>query len=125
MAIINSRPLSSANLNDPVSEPPVTPNQLLTMKPEPTSPPPGHFVQEDVYARKRWRRTQYLSEQFWHKWKKEYFLALNRRVKWKKPRRNIQVGDIAIVKDEQLLRCHWKIAKVLECALEMMDWFDE
>lgn len=64
MAIVNSRPLTVDNLNDPNSLAPLTPNNLLTMKSVPALPPPGRFIREDIYARKRWRHVQYLAEQF-------------------------------------------------------------
>ena len=35
-------------------------------------PLPGKFVKEDLYARKRWQRVQYLAEEFWSRWCKEY-----------------------------------------------------
>ena len=62
IAIINNRPLTQQCLNDPKSLEPLTPNHLLTMKTKILPPPPGNFVPEDVYARKRWRRVQYLAE---------------------------------------------------------------
>ena len=64
MSIVNSRPLTTNTINDPKSVEPLTPNHLLTMKSIVPLPPPGKFVREDLYARKRWRRVQYLSEQF-------------------------------------------------------------
>lgn len=94
MAIINSRPLSAVSDNK-VDEP-LTPNHLITMKSAIPLPPPGKFVKEDMYARKRWRRVQYLTEQFWSRWKKEYLLNLNQRQKWISPRRNVQVGDVVL-----------------------------
>jgi len=80
MAVINSRPLVAMS-SDP-SEEPLTPNHLITMKAAAPLPPPGHFVKEDIYARKRWRRVQYLTEQFWNRWRKEYVLSLNERSDW-------------------------------------------
>ncbi|XP_006820438.1 uncharacterized protein LOC102805352 [Saccoglossus kowalevskii] len=62
MAIVNSRPLTVEMLNDPTSPEPLTPNHLLTMKTSLALPPPGKFVKEDLYIRKRWRRVQYLAE---------------------------------------------------------------
>jgi len=53
MVIVNSRPLSVDNLNDPNSLAPLTPNKLLAMKSIPALPPPGRIVREDIYARKR------------------------------------------------------------------------
>lgn len=65
MSIVNSRPLAVDSINDPKSLEPLTPNHLLTMKSSVPLPPPGEFIKEDLYARKRWRRVQYLAEQFW------------------------------------------------------------
>lgn len=63
MSIVNSRPLSPSNLNDPCSEPPVTPNHELTMKPYQAQSPDGNFIKEDIYPRKK--MVQYsLQEQF-------------------------------------------------------------
>ena len=75
--IINNRPLTQQCLNDPKRLEPLTPNHLLTMKTKILPPPPGNFVCEDVYARKRWRWVQYLAQQFWSRWRKEYLLDMN------------------------------------------------
>lgn len=86
MAIVNSRPLTVSNINDPTSMEPLTPNHLLTMKSSIPVPPPGEFIREDLYARKRWRRVQYLAEQFWSRWRKEYLANITLRQRWHTPR---------------------------------------
>ena len=63
-AIINSRPLSVDNLNDPKKPSLLTPNHLLTMKTKVVLPPPGSFQSADLYCRKRWRRVQHLANEF-------------------------------------------------------------
>ncbi|XP_073732301.1 uncharacterized protein [Misgurnus anguillicaudatus] len=113
MSIINNRPLTVDTISDPKSLEPLTPNHLLTMKSSVPLPPPGVFVKEDLYTRKRWRQVQYLCEQFWSRWKKEYLSTISLRQRWHTPKRNIQVGDIVIVKDE-VPRNEWKLARVLE-----------
>ena len=92
MAIINSRPLSVEHLNDPTSPEPLTPNHILTMKSSIILPPPGQFCKEDLYLCKRWRRVQFLANEFWQRWKREYLLNLQQRQKWQKPTRNSQVN---------------------------------
>lgn len=111
MAIINSRPLTPANLNDPQAEAPLTPNHLLTMKSTVPLPPPGSFSKEDMYTRKAWRRVQYLLEQFWARWRKEYLLNLQRRQKWAKPQRSLQVGDVVLLTTDAP-RMKWPLAMV-------------
>ncbi|KAK7933319.1 hypothetical protein WMY93_004215 [Mugilogobius chulae] len=118
MSIINGRPLSVDGINDPKSPEPLTPNHLILMKSKVALPPPGKFVKEDVYARKRWRRVQYLTEQFWSRWKKEYLLNISTRQKWHVPRRNVKVNDIVIIKDEMLQRSQWQLGRVVEAPEE-------
>lgn len=114
MAVINSRPLTTDQLCDPSNPEPLTPNHILTMKSTIISPPPGRFVKEDLYLRKRWRRVQLLANTFWTRWKKEYLLNLQSRQKWTKEHRNAKVDDIVLLKDEITPRSQWKLAKIAE-----------
>ena len=113
-AIVNSRPLALNDMSSTDSPEPLTPNHLLTMKSKVLMPPPGNFVKEDLYLRKRWRRVQHLANEFWDRWRKEFLQALQLRKKWVKPKRNLQVGDIIMVKDENIPRNAWKLARVEE-----------
>lgn len=113
-AIVNSRPLTVNNLNDPMSLSPLTPNHLLTLKTKIVLPPPGVFNHADQYCKKRWRRVQHLANEFWTRWKKEYLAILQQRQKWTRPRRNMCVGDIVIIQDDgDLSRNKWQLARVI------------
>ena len=101
-------------LNDSSSPEPLKSNHILTMKSTIISPPPGKFVKEDLYIRKRWRRVQLLANNFWSRWKKEYLLNLQNRQRWTKDRRNAQVNDIVLLKDDGIPRNKWKLAKVMQ-----------
>ncbi|XP_076858013.1 uncharacterized protein LOC143512031 [Brachyhypopomus gauderio] len=114
MAIVNSRPLTVDNLSDPNSLEPLTPNHLLTQKSDRALPPPGEFVREDIYGKKRWRHVQYLAEQFWSRWRKEYLTTIATRQRWHSPKRNMQTGDIVLIKDDDLPRCEWRLGRVSE-----------
>ncbi|XP_067275875.1 uncharacterized protein [Pseudorasbora parva] len=118
MAIVNSRPLTVDNLNDPKSPEPLTPNHLLTLKTTQALPPPGKFIREDMYARKRWRHVQYLAEQFWGRWQKEYVSNIATRQCWLTPRRNMQVGDIVLEKADDLPRNEWRLAEVIKTVVD-------
>ncbi|XP_032363653.1 uncharacterized protein LOC116677092 [Etheostoma spectabile] len=91
MSIVNSRPLTVDNLNSPDSLEPLTPNHLIHMKSSTALPPPGTFPREDLYGVKRWRRVQYLAEQFWSRWKREYLHNITVRQRWHSPMRNLLV----------------------------------
>lgn len=111
-AIINNRPLSVDTINDPLSPNPLTPNHLLTIKSKIILPPPGNFQCNDLYSRKRWRRVQHLVNKFWSRWKVEFLLNLQIRQKWTAPKRNMSVGDIVILKDDNLPRSKWRLGPV-------------
>lgn len=75
---------------------PITPNHLILMKSKIVLTPPGNFLKEDMYATKRWRRVQYLIEQ------------------WHIPRRNLEINDIVIIKEDMLPRNQWQLGRVVE-----------
>lgn len=115
MTIVNSRPLTVENIADPTGPEPLTPNQLLTMKFGVIAPsPPGVFEKEDLYARKRWSKVQYLTEQFWICWRKKYFASLQVRQKWNYQQPNVGVGDIVLLKEDGFGRGQWRLARVVE-----------
>ena len=110
--VINSRPLTVENLSDPESPEPITPNHLLTSKTEVVLPPPGSFERLDLYSRKRWRRVQFLANQFWTRWRKEYSSLCQYRRKWNTPQRDSREGDIVLLQDDDLPRNQWPLARV-------------
>ena len=113
--VVNSRPLTfvdSSNGNDCGEA--LSPSQLLTLKSKVVLPPPGNFMKEDVYSRKRWRRVQFLANQFWCKWRREYLPLLQQRSKWTRTEKNLKMGDIVLVVDDLLPRCKWSYGLILE-----------
>lgn len=113
-AIVNCRPLTTDNLNDPNATEPLTPNHLLTLKSKVILPPPGKFQRTDLYARKRWRRVQYLADIFWSRWRKEFLQNLQVRSKWTSEKRNMKVGDIVLIKDDNMPRNEWHLGRITE-----------
>ena len=112
-AIVNSRPLTYNSTTD-VSSEPLTPMQLLTLKSKEVFPPPGAFVKEDLYCRKRWRKVQYLATQFWRRWISEFIPTLQERKKWQGTEHNLKQGDIVLLVDENSERCRWPKGIVIE-----------
>ena len=111
--IVNSRPLTYETLGDPQSPLPLSPMNLLSLKSKIVTQPPGEFDNDaNLYCRKYWKRVQYLTNQFWLRWKKEYLVTLQERVKWKKPCRNTKVGDIVLLIEGGMFRNNWGMAIV-------------
>ncbi|XP_066935299.1 uncharacterized protein [Clytia hemisphaerica] len=110
-ATINSRPLTVECINDPTSLTPISPSNILTMKSSVVMPPPGHFVKEDVFCRRRWRRVQHIANEFWSRWRKEYLTNLQARSKWCNARRDLTIGDVVLMKEDTNRNC-WKLVLV-------------
>ena len=102
--IINSRPITCESIGDVNSIIPLSPKQLLSSKTRVVIPPPGTFQKEDMYCRKQWRRVQDLSNELWTRWRKEVFATLQTRQKRNQTKRNFEVGDIVLVRDDVTTR---------------------
>ena len=57
---------------------------------------------------------QYLSDQFWKRWVREYLVLLQERQKWFFPSRNVQVDDVVLVVDSSAPRGSWVLGRVTE-----------
>lgn len=113
MATVNSRPLSTNNLNDP-TEVVLTPNHLITMKPRTTAPAPGVFDAEEIYGRKMWRKVQQFGDEFWKQWKAGYLSNITKRQRWTDKRPNLQKGDLVLLMEDNQPRNQWQTAVVEE-----------
>ena len=111
-SIINSRPLVPV-LFDAKSDSPLTPNHLLLFRDNPNLPP-GLFDENDCYARRRWAQIQYLSNQFWRRWLKEFLPNLNNRQKWFQASKNFEVGDIVLLAEDLQQRSKWVLGRIVK-----------
>ena len=108
-AIVNSRPLV------PVSYDQEFPEMLcpatLTHKSE--TDMEQQQIQLDVkdLYRSQWKRVQHLVDAFWLKWKREFLQTLQPRKKWFNEKNNLQIGDVVLMRDNDVERTSWPIAK--------------
>lgn len=111
-SILNDRPITRLS-EDPNDLEALTPNHLLLLKGKPVLPP-GLFNKRDIYARRRWKQTQYISDLFWKRWIREYLPLLQERQKWNQEKRNFVPGDLVMVADSTAPRGSWMLGRVLE-----------
>ena len=64
--------------------------------------------------RTRYLLVQSITEQFWRVWTKVYFPTLLRRSKWHHEKRNLQVGDVCLLRDSNAVRGEWRLCRVNE-----------
>ena len=63
----------------------------------------------------RFLLVQAITEQFWRNWMKLFFPSLVVRQRWHIEKRNLRKGDICVVRDSNMLRGEWRIARVTDC----------
>ena len=64
--------------------------------------------------RRRWRQVQYLADQFWLRWRKEYLQTLQIRQKWPDVEPNFTVDNLVLVSDENSTRGKWSLGRVVQ-----------
>ncbi|XP_045128203.1 uncharacterized protein LOC123514382 [Portunus trituberculatus] len=109
--VINGRPLTPSS-NDPNDLEALTPRHLLRMNSNsfPTEDKP---TLGDTY-RRRWKHAQYMADQFWKRWTREYLPTLRKRQGTFKSGHNLQRGDMVIIAEPSLPRNKWLLGLVIE-----------
>lgn len=108
-AIVNARPLVPIS-SDSAAPFLLSPAMLLTQK-QSLAAPPGDFTGKDL-LKYQWRQVQALANEFWSRWRNEYISTLHSRRKWHRTHRNLQTGDIVLLKQSQAPRNQWPMAMV-------------
>ena len=108
--VLNSRPLIyvSSDAGDPAA---LTPNHLLLGRDAPCLPP-GVHSDERLNVKRRWKQAQLIVEHFWKRWSREYVPTLMRREKWNRDTRQLTVGDVVLVAEDNAPRGRWPIGWV-------------
>ena len=109
---LNSRPLTSLS-DDPDDVQVLTSNHFLIGKMVKHFNN-NEFSSRDINSRKRWRSVQALANMFWVRFIKEYLPTLQERKKWNKVNRNFIVNDIVLVKNENVPRSFWPLARIID-----------
>ena len=113
-AIVNSRPLVPVS-TDPTMPEILTPSTLLTQKSSTLKAIPGEFTATDLCKHnKQWRPVQHLANLLWSKWRKELLPTLQPRRKWREEVRNLEAGDLVLLRTKDVARNEWPLARVIK-----------
>jgi hypothetical protein len=111
--IVNSRPLMLKAGSDPWAGGPITPLHLLggrATKNVPMMTP----LDERPSLTKRLRFLEEVKKEFWRKWFHQVFHHLVPCTKWSKKYRDVQKGDVVLLKEASLVDNMYKLARVKE-----------
>lgn len=112
-ACLNSRPLGTIPHDNDDGIETLTPGHFLIGRPIQAIPDDPQSYQS-LNILRRWYLCQGLVRHFWGRWRNEYLVALRKHSKWKHPSENLRVGDIVVLKEDNLVPSQWPIAKIVE-----------
>ncbi|XP_043063794.1 uncharacterized protein LOC122320865 [Drosophila ficusphila] len=115
-ALLNSRPIASPG-NDPNDGEALTPGHLLIGQPLITLPQEsgtdGISSKASCGYLRRWRMLSDLKQQFWASWSRDYIASLQHRNKWCVEGRDLEVGCLVLVHEDNMPPQRWLTGRVV------------
>jgi len=108
-ACLNSRPLTPLNTGGDGVEA-LTPGHFLIGRPLESLPDPS-FSFRSLNLLRRWHLCQALIRHFWQRWSSEYVVHLQKFSKWHRHSRNLVVGDVVVLREDNMIPTKWCIAR--------------
>ena len=110
--LVNQRPIGLIP-NDPDDGAYLCPNDMLLGRASSTVPQ-GPF-KDTRNPRHRVEFIQRIVDSFWKRWARDAFPTLIPRKRWHTERRNVRVGDVAVLADDsRAIKGKWTICRVIE-----------
>ena len=108
-AILNSRPVTALS-SDPSDYQALTPGHFLVGRP--ISAPPEAEVSLNEWTVRHYKQIAALLQAFWKRWHLEYLTALHARSKWSSKSRNLMVGDLVVLEEQNSPPLMWPLGQV-------------
>jgi hypothetical protein len=108
---LNSRPLTPIS-SDPSEVDCLTPGHFLIGRP--LIGLPVNISSESTPLPVRWRLVEQIYRHFWHRWSREYLHTLQQRAKWTRMSPNVKVGELFLIRDQNLPPSHWRMGRVIK-----------
>lgn len=110
---LNSRPISVISNDDPQGQLPLTPGHFLIGEPL-INVPEQNYENSTVSSLSRWQFIQKTLQNFWRRWSQEYLATMMNRYKWSSQVPEPNVGQIVLIKEDDLPPSRWLLGRVLE-----------
>jgi hypothetical protein len=110
-SLLNARPLTPIS-SDPANADALTPNHFLHGRPH-LQLHSNFDSQPQGLSNPRWMDAQEILNHFWNRWMCEYIPRLIERKKWKRPQRNLAVGDVVFIVLPNPIRNTWPLGRIV------------
>jgi hypothetical protein len=111
-ACLNSRPLCILS-DDPYNQTYLSPGHFLIGQPL-TQVPSVDYTNAKCNSLSRWQLFQQMQQHFWQRWSADYLHGLQQRQKWMRTSHSPQVGDIVLLKEDNLSPLLWPTAVITD-----------
>ncbi|XP_063979910.1 uncharacterized protein LOC135163933 [Diachasmimorpha longicaudata] len=111
-ACLNSRPITPMT-DDAEDLQALTPGHFLIGEPLQIIPEPT-LLNREPRKLQRWNLVTQKIQQFWSRWARECLQRYQAIYKWNQRERNIEVGDMVLMIDEDYPPAKWPLARVIE-----------
>uniref|UniRef100_A0A1B0C8T1 Integrase catalytic domain-containing protein n=1 Tax=Lutzomyia longipalpis TaxID=7200 RepID=A0A1B0C8T1_LUTLO len=108
---INSRPLTPLS-SDATDLSALTPGHFTALR-ELTAAPDEPLTDYPENRLSKWERLQQRVQFFWKRWTTEYLHTLQQRNKWTEEHPSLIIGDMVLVKEDNLPPMKWMIGRVI------------
>ena len=110
-ACLNSRPITLLSSTSECEA--LTPGHFLVGRPLEALPDPPQSFSQPMSLLRRWYLCQALVRHVWQRWSFEYLVSLRKFSKWHAPTKNTEVGDILVLREDNMIPSHWPLARVI------------
>ncbi|XP_055711438.1 uncharacterized protein LOC129806693 [Phlebotomus papatasi] len=110
-ACVNSRPLCGMSL-DIEDQEPLTPAHFLVGHALTLEATEKDFTEANPNRLTRWKLLQRFVQHFWKRWNQEYITSLQQRPKWCTSTRNLEIGDLVLLRENTMKPAAWKMGRV-------------
>lgn len=111
-SVLNSRPIVPLS-DDPTELNYLTPAHAMIGE-RIIQPLCGNLNDLPLNRVKQQKMLDKIQQDFWNIWRKEYIGLMQNRYKWNRAERNVQVGDLVLLKEDNVPPGVWPVARILE-----------
>ncbi len=72
------------------------------------------FPPQSISTLRRWHLCEALVRHFWKRWHSEYLTSIRKYSKWRRPVKNLQVGDIVVLREDNIMPSQWPMARMIK-----------
>lgn len=112
-AVLNSRPLSPLS-TDPHDLQPLSPAHFLVGRPLSAPVTEENLSNKPIHLLTRYRRVEWMRQQFWIRWSREYVSELQIRTKWKQYTGDLAQHTLVLIKDDNLPPLKWSLGRIIK-----------